>query len=88
MESTEIFQISREALYTLLLISAPVMLTAMVVGLVISLFQAVTQIQETTLTFVPKILAVFLALAFSMPLIIGSLTDLNNRIYERIVHID
>ena len=88
MDAADVFQISSEALHTLLLISAPVMFTAMAVGLVISLFQAVTQIQETTLTFVPKILAVFMALAFSMSFMLSSLTELNNRIYDRIVHLE
>jgi flagellar biosynthetic protein FliQ len=88
MDAGEIFQISSEGLYILLIISAPAMLTALVIGLVISLFQAVTQIQETTLTFVPKILAVFMALALSMSFMLNSLTDYNQRLYDRIVNLD
>ncbi len=51
--------ISREAVYTIILTSAPLLLTSLIVGLIISIFQTVTSIQEQTLTFVPKILAVF-----------------------------
>ena len=51
--------ISRDAIYTIILTSAPLLLTSLIVGLIISIFQTVTSIQEQTLTFVPKILAVF-----------------------------
>ncbi len=64
-----------EALKIALLISAPMILTALVVGIVISLFQAVTQIQEMTLTFIPKILATFLALMLTLPWMIQTLVD-------------
>jgi flagellar biosynthetic protein FliQ len=60
-------EISGEAFRTVLLVSGPVLLVSMVVGLVISLFQAVTQIQEFTLTFVPKIIAVFITLFLFFP---------------------
>ncbi|MBF0158186.1 MAG: flagellar biosynthesis protein FliQ [Magnetococcales bacterium] len=64
-----------EALKIALLISAPMLLTALVVGIIISLFQAVTQIQEMTLTFIPKILATFLALMLTLPWMIQTLVD-------------
>jgi flagellar biosynthetic protein FliQ len=60
-------ELSGEVFKTVLLVSAPVLIVSLVVGLVISLFQAVTQIQEFTLTFVPKILAVFLTLFLFFP---------------------
>ena len=56
-----------DAIVTLLLVSAPLMLVGLVVGVVISLLQALTQIQETTLVFIPKILAIFLALLIALP---------------------
>jgi flagellar biosynthetic protein FliQ len=59
--------LSGEVFKTILVVSAPVLLVSLVVGLVISLFQAVTQIQEFTLTFVPKIVAVFLCLFLFFP---------------------
>ena len=55
----QVVDISREAVYTIILTSAPLLLTSLIVGLIISIFQTVTSIQEQTLTFVPKILAVF-----------------------------
>jgi flagellar biosynthetic protein FliQ len=60
-------ELSGEVFKTVLLVSAPVLIVSLVVGLVISLFQAVTQIQEFTLTFVPKILAVFVTLFLFFP---------------------
>ncbi len=88
MEPAEIFALSSDALYVMLIISAPAMLAALIIGLVISLFQALTQIQEQTLTFVPKILVVFLTLALTMSFMFNTLKDLNTRIYDKIVHIE
>ena len=59
-----VVQLLREALMITLLVSAPVMATGMVVGLIISIFQTTTSIQEQTLTFVPKIVAIFAAIIF------------------------
>ena len=55
----QVLDIARDAIYTIIVASAPVVLVSLIVGLVISIFQTVTSIQEQTLTFVPKILAVF-----------------------------
>jgi len=88
MDTAEVFTLCHDALYTLLLVSAPAMLTALIVGLLISFFQAITQIQETTLTFVPKILMVFIVLSFSMSFVLNSLTDFNQRIHDRIASIE
>lgn len=55
-----VLDIGREAIYTIVIVSAPMLLVALIVGLIISIFQTVTSIQEQTLTFVPKILCVFL----------------------------
>ena len=62
MTIDDIVVISRDALYTICITSAPVLLVSLVVGLIISIFQTVTSIQEQTLTFVPKVLAIFVAL--------------------------
>jgi flagellar biosynthetic protein FliQ len=88
MESAEVFSICHDALNTLIVTAAPAMMVALGVGLVISLIQALTQIQETTLTFVPKILAVFITLAFTMSFILNQLSDLNSRMHEKIVNIE
>ena len=67
MGPDSVIQIGSEAIKMVLLISMPMLSVALVVGIAISLFQAVTQIQEMTLTFVPKIIAVFAAIIFAAP---------------------
>ena len=62
MTIDDIVQISSEALYTIVITAAPVLVVSLIVGLVVSIFQTVTSIQEQTLTFVPKILAIFASL--------------------------
>jgi flagellar biosynthetic protein FliQ len=88
MEAPEVLEVIRDSIYVLILISAPVMITALVVGLIIALIQALTQIQEATLTFVPKVLAMLLVLVLTMPFMLEQLTGLNNRLFEKIVHIE
>ncbi len=88
MEAAEVLEVIRDSIYVLILISAPVMITALVVGLIIALIQALTQIQEATLTFVPKVLAMLLVLVLTMPFMLEQLTGLNNRLFEKIVHIE
>jgi flagellar biosynthetic protein FliQ len=66
--------LGRDALWTALLISAPILAVSLVVGILISLFQAVTQIHEVTLTFVPKIIAVFVVLALFGPWMLNTMT--------------
>jgi flagellar biosynthetic protein FliQ len=79
-----VISIGREALQVTLLVAAPMLGFGLLVGLVISIFQAVTQINETTLTFVPKILAVSLALLLFMPWIINTLTDFARHMFALI----
>ncbi len=67
MTPQQVIDLGQRAIQVILFLSAPVLLTGMVVGLAVSLFQAVTSIQEATLTFVPKLVAVFVALLFCMP---------------------
>ncbi|KIN77146.1 Flagellar biosynthesis protein [Sulfitobacter mediterraneus KCTC 32188] len=69
---------------TTLISSAPVLIVALAVGLVIAFFQALTQIQEMTLTFVPKIAAIFVTLALSLPFIFSTLLQLSDRIFDLI----
>jgi len=79
-----VISIGREALTVVLLVSAPMLLFGLVIGLVISIFQAVTQINEMTLTFVPKILAVALALLLFLPWMINTLVDFTHHIFDLI----
>lgn len=75
MSSEFIIRLAGEAVYAVLKASAPMMIIALVVGLLISVFQATTQIQEQTLAFVPKILAVLLSLLVFGPWILTTLVD-------------
>lgn len=88
MESAEIIELTREGIYTLIKISAPLMLVALMVGLTIGLLQALTQIQEATLSFVPKILAMLLTLTLALPYMIDTLTNYADRLYDKIVHVE
>jgi flagellar biosynthetic protein FliQ len=63
----EVIDVARDAIMTLVIVSAPLMLVGLIVGVVVSLFQALTQIQEMTLVFVPKILAMFAAMLLALP---------------------
>jgi flagellar biosynthetic protein FliQ len=67
MNPEDVIAVARRALEVMILLSAPVLVTSMVVGVLISIFQAVTQIQEQTLSFVPKFLAVILVFLFTLP---------------------
>ena len=73
MTGPEVLDVARDSIETLLLVSAPLMLVGLVVGVVISLLQALTQIQESTLVFVPKILAIFIAMLIALPFMADAL---------------
>ncbi len=85
MNANEVLEIAREAVIVLLKIGSPVMLVALGVGLTISLVQALTQIQEMTLSFVPKILVIFLSLLVFLPFMLNTLTIFTQRLADRIV---
>ena len=85
MESTEVLEIGTEAIWVLIKVSAPILIVALVVGLIISLFQALTQIQEQTLSFVPKMLSVFLSLIFFAPYMISTLKLFSEHLSQRII---
>ena len=85
MSPIDVIEVSREAILVMLKIGAPVMLLALGVGLTISLFQALTQIQEMTLAFVPKILIIFLSLVALMPFMLASMVTFGQSMMDRIV---
>ncbi len=85
MNANEVLEIAREAVIVLLKLGAPIMLVALGVGLTISLVQALTQIQEMTLSFVPKILVIFLSLLVFLPFMLNTLTIFTQRLADRIV---
>jgi flagellar biosynthetic protein FliQ len=85
MTGPEVLDIARDALWTTVKIAAPTMLVGLAVGLVVALFQALTQIQEQTLAFIPKILVVFLVLLLTLPFMADALAAFMVEVSERIV---
>lgn len=76
MSEGELIDLTRQVLLTVLKASAPLLLVSLIIGLVISIFQTVTSIQEQTLTFVPKLLSIFLVLIVAGSWIMGNVVDL------------
>lgn len=85
MNEIEILDISREAVFTLLKVVSPVLLIALFIGLIIGIFQALTQIQEMTLAFVPKILCVFIMLIVLFPFMLNQMRMLSESLFDKIV---
>jgi len=79
-----VVQLGRRSFETILLLSAPLLIFSLVVGLLISIFQAVTSINEATLTFVPKIIAVMVALVIFFPWMITYMSDFTREIFGMI----
>jgi flagellar biosynthetic protein FliQ len=85
MNPTDVLEVSREAVIVMLKIGSPILGLALAVGLVVSLFQALTQIQEMTLSFVPKILVIFISLLALMPFMMSTLVTFGQGLMDRIV---
>lgn len=85
MNELEVLEISRTAIFTLLKIVTPVLLVALFIGLIIGIFQALTQIQEMTLAFVPKILGVFIAIILLFPFMLGQMQILSDGLFDKII---
>ena len=86
MSQSDVYTILSDAILTVLIASGPILVLALAVGLGIAFFQALTQIQEMTLTFVPKIVAIFLGLLLTTPFIYATLTKLSDRVFDLIMH--
>lgn len=84
MTPTTVIDLGRQALELTLLVSAPLFIAALVTGLVVSIFQAATQINEQTLSFVPKLIATFITLVLAGPWMITMLTEFIRRLFESI----
>jgi flagellar biosynthetic protein FliQ len=84
MTPTTVIEIGRQAVEVTLLISAPLFIAALATGLLISIFQAATQINEATLSFVPKLIVVFITLIVAGPWMITMMTDFIQRLYGSI----
>ncbi|MDR0904978.1 MAG: flagellar biosynthesis protein FliQ [Oscillospiraceae bacterium] len=85
MSQAEIITIMRDAIFTTIIAAAPMLIVAIVVGLLVSIFQATTQINEQTLAFVPKIVAVLLTLLLFGGFIISTLTGFITRMFESVI---
>ncbi len=85
MTAAEAIEISRQAIIVLLKIGVPIMLIALIVGLSVSLLQALTQIQEMTLAFVPKIIVIFASLLLFLPFMMSTLTGFTRHVMDKIV---
>ena len=84
MNSQTVLTIAQQALLITVLVSAPPLLAALVVGLLVSIFQAATQINEMTLSFIPKLLAIFVAMVIAGPWMLATLVDYMQRLYGSI----
>jgi flagellar biosynthetic protein FliQ len=84
VNSTAVINMMGEALQVTLLVSAPLLLTALVIGLVVSVFQAATQINEMTLSFIPKLVGVFVAIVVAGPWMLQMLIDYTQRLFSSI----
>ncbi|OVE45648.1 flagellar biosynthetic protein FliQ [Chromobacterium violaceum] len=82
-----VISIVQNALYILIIVSAPVLLTSLLVGLLVSVLQAATQINEMTLTFIPKLLAMFLVLVLAGPWMLNTLIEYTTRLFQSIPNV-
>jgi flagellar biosynthetic protein FliQ len=85
MDEIAVLEIGREAVFVILKTAGPIMGIGMLVGLIIALFQALTTIQEMTLTFVPKILVIFIAMILFLPFMMATVVEFGRSLFDRIV---
>ena len=85
MTGAEVLDIAREGVWVLIIASLPMMLVGLVVGVVIALFQALTQIQEMTLVFVPKIIAIFVTMLIALPFLGATMAGYMTRVVDMII---
>jgi len=84
MDSQQVFNAGQQGLYMLIIVSAPILISMMLIGLAVSIFQAATQIQEATLTFVPKVLGAVVVLAVAGPWMLTTLVEYLQRTLQSI----
>jgi flagellar biosynthetic protein FliQ len=85
MTGAEVLDIATQGIWTLLIVSLPMMLVGLIVGVVIALFQALTQIQEMTLVFVPKIIAIFITMLIALPFLGSTMAAYMDRVVDMII---
>ncbi len=84
MDQTTVIKVMQDAVTTIMMVAAPPLIIGMIVGIIVSIFQATTQINEQSLAFVPKIIAIFIALLVFGGWMLTSLSDFTLRIFEYI----
>lgn len=84
MTPESVMTLARQALELTIVVSAPVLMTALVIGLLVSIFQAATQINEQTLTFIPKLVGMFVVLIIAGPWMVGMMVDFIQRLFSNI----
>ena len=87
MTPESVMTIGQQALELTLMVSAPMLLTALIIGLIVSIFQAATQINEMTLSFIPKLVGMFVVLIITGPWMIGIMLDYMTRLYSSIPYL-
>ena len=83
MNEVTVLELGREALWVVLRVAGPLMIVGLGVGLIIALFQALTTIQEITLTFVPKIIVIFIAVIVMLPFMMSTMLEFSNIVFDR-----
>lgn len=84
MNADHVLDVARESIFVMIKIGAPVMIVALVIGVAIALIQALTQMQEMTLSFVPKILAIFVTILLSLPFMTNTLLEFGEGLFRQI----
>lgn len=85
MDPTTVLEVGRDALFVILKTAGPIMFAGLIVGLIIALFQALTSIQEMTLTFVPKIIVIFIAILVFLPYMMTTVMEFAHRLFDRMI---
>ncbi|MBL6959372.1 MAG: flagellar biosynthesis protein FliQ [Rhodospirillales bacterium] len=85
MNEVDVLEVGREGLFIVLKTAGPIMMSGLLIGLIIALFQALTSIQEMTLTFVPKILVIFLAIIIFLPFMMTTLIEYTNTLFDKMI---
>jgi len=85
MNEVEVLEVAREALMVVLKTAGPIMAAGLLIGLIIALFQALTTIQEMTLTFVPKIIVIFVAILIFLPFMMTTVVEFSQQLFDRMI---
>ncbi len=85
MNGSEVLDVAGDAIWTMILLASPMMVVGLLVGVIVALFQALTQIQEMTLVFVPKILAIFITMLVALPFMGSTMGSFMGRLVDKII---